>query len=310
MLKFIGKRLLWLIPICLGVSLIIFAIMDLTPGNPARLLLGESATEDAVAELEEELGLNKPFFTRYLDWVSGVFTGDFGISYRTREPVFDEVMARLPRTVKLAFLTSVLSVLFSIPLGILSAVKRGSALDNVSLVVSLILTSAPAFLVGLVFILIFCLWLGWFPATGVSTWKGYVLPGIAAALNYSAALQRMMRSSMLETIRSDFIRTARAKGCKEMRVIMHHALGNAILPVITLIGINFGWQLGGTIIIEQLVSIPGLGTLLLTSVNYKDAPQVMTSCVLVAILAALINLAVDIAYAYIDPRVKAQLFGK
>lgn len=219
-------------------------------------------------------------------------------------------MARLPRTVKLAFLTSVLSVLFSIPLGILSAVKRGSALDNVSLVVSLILTSAPAFLVGLVFILIFCLWLGWFPATGVSTWKGYVLPGIAAALNYSAALQRMMRSSMLETIRSDFIRTARAKGCKEMRVIMHHALGNAILPVITLIGINFGWQLGGTIIIEQLFSIPGLGTLLLTSVNYKDAPQVMTSCVLVAILAALINLAVDIAYAYIDPRVKAQLFGK
>ena len=310
MLKFIGKRLLWLIPICLGVSLIIFAIMDLTPGNPARLLLGVSATEDAVAELEEELGLNKPFFTRYLDWVSGVFTGDFGISYRTREPVFDEVMARLPRTVKLAFLTSVLSVLFSIPLGILSAVKRGSALDNVSLVVSLILTSAPAFLVGLVFILIFCLWLGWFPATGVSTWKGYVLPGIAAALNYSAALQRMMRSSMLETIRSDFIRTARAKGCKEMRVIMHHALGNAILPVITLIGINFGWQLGGTIIIEQLFSIPGLGTLLLTSVNYKDAPQVMTSCVLVAILAALINLAVDIAYAYIDPRVKAQLFGK
>ena len=310
MLKFIGKRLLWLIPICLGVSVIIFAIMDLTPGNPARLLLGESATEDAVAELEEELGLNKPFFTRYLDWVSGVFTGDFGISYRTREPVFDEVMARLPRTVKLAFLTSVLSVLFSIPLGILSAVKRGSALDNVSLVVSLILTSAPAFLVGLVFILIFCLWLGWFPATGVSTWKGYVLPGIAAALNYSAALQRMMRSSMLETIRSDFIRTARAKGCKEMRVIMHHALGNAILPVITLIGINFGWQLGGTIIIEQLFSIPGLGTLLLTSVNYKDAPQVMTSCVLVAILAALINLAVDIAYAYIDPRVKAQLFGK
>ena len=150
MLKFIGKRLLWLIPICLGVSLIIFAIMDLTPGNPARLLLGESATEDAVAELEEELGLNKPFFTRYLDWVSGVFTGDFGISYRTREPVFDEVM-------------------------------RGSALGNVSLVVSLILTSAPAFLVGLVFILIFCLWLGWFPATGVSTWKGYVLPGIAAA---------------------------------------------------------------------------------------------------------------------------------
>lgn len=282
--------LLWLIPICLGVSLIIFAIMDLTPGNPARLLLGESATEDAVAELEEELGLNKPFFTRYLDWVSGVFTGDFGISYRTREPVFDEVMARLPRTVKLAFLTSVLSVLFSIPLGILSAVKRGSALDNVSLVVSLILTSAPAFLVGLVFILIFCLWLGWFPATGVSTWKGYVLPGIAAALNYSAALQRMMRSSMLETIRSDFIRTARAKGCKEMRVIMHHALGNAILPVITLIGINFGWQLGGTIIIEQLFSIPGLGTLLLTSVNYKDAPQVMTSCVLVAILAALITL--------------------
>ena len=310
MLKFIGKRLLWLIPICLGVSLIIFAIMDLTPGNPARLLLGESATEDAVAELEEELGLNKPFFTRYLDWVSGVFTGDFGISYRTREPVFDEVMARLPRTVKLAFLTSVLSVLFSIPLGILSAVKRGSALDNVSLVVSLILTSAPAFLVGLVFLLIFCLWLGWFPATGVSTWKGYVLPGIAAALNYSAALQRMMRSSMLETIRSDFIRTARAKGCKEMRVIMHHALGNAILPVITLIGINFGWQLGGTIIIEQLFSIPGLGTLLLTSVNYKDAPQVMTSCVLVAILAALINLAVDIAYAYIAPRVKAQLFGK
>ena len=136
------------------------------------------------------------------------------------------------------------------------------------------------------------------------------MPVISLALYPSSYIARLMRSSMLETIRSDFIRTARAKGCKEMRVIMHHALGNAILPVITLIGINFGWQLGGTIIIEQLFSIPGLGTLLLTSVNYKDAPQVMTSCVLVAILAALINLAVDIAYAYIDPRVKAQLFGK
>ena len=310
MLKFIAKRLLWLIPICLGVSFIIFAIMDLTPGDPARLLLGDSATEESVTQLREELGLDKPFFSRYFSWVSGVFTGNFGISYRTRQPVFDEVMARLPRTFRLALLTSILSVLFSIPLGIISAVRRYSVMDNTMLVITLLLTSAPAFLVGLIFILVFCLKLGWFPVTGVSSWKGYILPAVAAALNYSAALQRMMRSSMLETIRSDYIRTARAKGCKEKRVILHHALGNAILPVVTLIGINFGWQLGGTIIIEQLFAIPGLGTLLITSVNYKDAPQVMASCVLVAILAALANLAVDIAYAYIDPRVKAELFGK
>ena len=296
MVKFIIKRLLWLIPICLGVSLIIFAIMDLSPGDPARLLLGESATEEAVEQLREELGLNEPFFSRYFDWVSGVFTGDFGISYRTRQPVFDEVIARFPRTVKLALLTSVISVVLSIPMGVISAVRRYSATDNILLTLNLILTSAPAFLIGLIFILLFSLKLGWFPATGIETWKHFVLPATAAALNYSAALQRMTRSSMLETIRSDYIRTAKAKGAKEFRVIMKHAMGNAILPVITLIGINFGWQLGGTIIIEQLFAIPGIGTLLITSVNFKDAPQVMASSVFVAILAALINLLVDILY--------------
>lgn len=309
MVKFIIKRLLWLIPICLGVSLIIFAIMDLSPGDPARLLLGESATEEAVEQLREELGLNEPFFSRYFDWVSGVFTGDFGISYRTRQPVFDEVIARFPRTVKLALLTSVISVVLSIPMGVISAVRRYSATDNILLTLNLILTSAPAFLIGLIFILLFSLKLGWFPATGIETWKHFVLPATAAALNYSAALQRMTRSSMLETIRSDYIRTAKAKGAKEFRVIMKHAMGNAILPVITLIGINFGWQLGGTIIIEQLFAIPGIGTLLITSVNFKDAPQVMASSVFVAILAALINLLVDILYAAIDPRVKSQFYG-
>lgn len=155
MVKFIIKRLLWLIPICLGVSLIIFAIMDLSPGDPARLLLGESATEEAVEQLREELGLNEPFFSRYFDWVSGVFTGDFGISYRTRQPVFDEVIARFPRTVKLALLTSVISVVLSIPMGVISAVRRYSATDNILLTLNLILTSAPAFLIGLIFIRFF-----------------------------------------------------------------------------------------------------------------------------------------------------------
>lgn len=309
MLKFIVKRLLWLIPICLGVALIIFSIMDLTPGDPARLLLGESATEEAVSQLRDELGLNQPFITRYVKWVSGVFTGDFGMSYRTRQPVFDEVKVRFPRTVRLAFFTSLISIILSIPFGVISAVRRYSAADNILLAVNLVLTSAPGFLIGLVFILFFSLKLDWFPATGITTWKHYILPATAAALNYSAALQRMMRSSMLETIRSDYIRMAQAKGAREFRIIMKHAMGNAILPVITLIGINFGWQLGGTIIIEQLFAIPGIGTLLITSVNFKDAPQVMASCVFVAIFAALINLFVDILYAYIDPRVKSQFFG-
>ena len=226
MLKFIGKRLLWLIPICLGVSLIIFAIMDLTPGNPARLLLGESATEDAVAELEEELGLNKPFFTRYLDWVSGVFTGDFGISYRTREPVFDEVMARLPRTVKLAFLTSVLSVLFSIPLGILSAVKRGFRIRQClfggffDINIGASFPRGPGVHINLLSLARMV------PRHRCQYMEGICITGIAAALNYSAALQRMMRSSMLETIRSDlFVQLVQraAKKCASL-CIMHLAM--------------------------------------------------------------------------------------
>lgn len=308
MARYILKRLLWLIPIIIGVSFIIYCILTLTPGDPARILLGENATPDAVEMLREELGLNSPFLVRYFNWLKGFVTGDFGISYRTKMPVFQEVLDRFPRTVKLACLTSLVSIVLSIPFGIISAVRQYSWIDNVTLFINLILTSAPAFLVGLILILIFSVKLNWLPATGISTWKHFIMPSVAAALNYSAALQRMMRSSMLEVIRSDYIRTAKAKGAREPRVVMGHALQNAVLPVITLIGLNFGWQLGGTIVIEQLFAIPGIGTLLIMSVRVKDVPQVMTSTVFIAILAALINLAVDILYTFIDPRIKSSFY--
>ena len=306
MLKFIFKRLLMIIPVIIGISFIIFTIMNFTPGDPARLILGESASQTDVEELREEMGLNDNFVVRYVNYMKDVLRGDFGNSYRNRIPVYDEVFARFPNTLILAFWGISLSVVIGVPIGIISAVKQYSIIDTMSLGVALILTSIPAFWLGLMLILLFSLKLNLLPSTGVDTWRHFILPSVTLAAGTMATLIRMTRSTMLEVIRQDYIRTAKAKGAGERRIIFKHALRNALLPVITIIGINFGFQLGGAMVIETVFAMPGLGTLMITSVRMKDTPMVMASVFFVAVAVSLVNLLVDLLYSVIDPRIKSQ----
>lgn len=307
MLRFIGRRLLWMIPVILGISFILFAILEMMPGNPAQIILGDRADPAAVAALEEEMGLNDPFLTRYFRYVSDALHGDFGLSYRTRVPVFDEILARLPVTLILAIGGILLTVIIGIPIGILSAVKQYSLLDNVSMLLALIFNSMPGFWLGMILMLTFALGLGILPATGnVDGIRSYILPWIAVSAGMLAALIRMTRSSMLEVIRQDYINVARAKGANDKRVIWRHALRNALLPIVTIIGMDFASLLGGTLITEQLFALPGLGTLIINSVRSKDIPLVMASILFISLTSGIINLIVDVLYMYIDPRLKSQ----
>lgn len=307
MLKYIGRRILMMVPVLLGVSFIIFTIMEFTPGDPAMLMLGENATEEEIHELREDMGLNENFFVRYFNYVKNAVQGDFGISYRNKVSVTSEITSRLNNTLKLTTLGVLISVVIGVPVGIISAVKQYSIIDYTSLITALILTSLPAFFVGLMLILIFSLKLNWLPATGADSWKNFVMPAITLAAASMATLIRMTRSTMLEVIRQDYIRTARAKGATERRVIFKHALRNALLPIVTLIGLNFGTQLGGAIVTETVFTMPGLGSLMINAVRTKDTPIVMSAVITIAIIAGFVNLFVDILYTFIDPRLKSDL---
>ena len=306
MKRYVAKRLLVLIPVILGVMFIIFSIMALTPSSPGRLMLGLQASEEDVAALNHELGYDKPFLTRFVNYVKDALRGDFGKSYLTDRPVVEEISNRFPTTLRLAILAVITSVLIGVPLGILSAVKQYSALDLISTVTAMFMASVPGFWLGLMMMLLFSLKLGWLPVSGAGTWAHYVLPTLTLAIPSSASLLRLTRSTMLETIRQDYIRTARAKGVKEGRVIFQHALKNAMLPLITSVGMNFGGLLGGTVLIESVFSFPGLGSRMLEAIRDKDIPMVTGCTVFLAVLFCLIMLVVDLLYAYVDPRVKAK----
>ncbi len=295
-----------MIPVILGISFIIFTILALTPGDPAQMILGENATPEAIEMKREELGLNENFFVRYFKYMGKAVLGDLGRSYRTNLPVVEELMTRFPHTLILAFFGIGMAVVIGIPIGILSAVKQYTIIDTLSLGLALIMTSIPAFWLGLMLMLVFGLRLDLLPAIYDETWQSYVLPVVTLAIGSMATLIRMTRSTMLEVIREDYIRTARAKGAPEKSVVFKHALRNALLPVVTVIGINFGLQLGGAVICESVFSLPGLGTLMITSVRQKDVPMVMAAVLFVALTISIVNLLVDILYSYIDPRVKSQ----
>ena len=306
MFNYIAKRLLMIIPVILGVTFLIFTIMNLTPGDPAMMILGEGAKPEEYSALREEMGLNDPFLVRYARYVWDAMHGDFGKSYRTNIPVFEEIATRLPYTLNLAVISTIIAIIVGIPIGVLSAVRQYSLSDNIALGTSLLLTSMPAFWFGMMLVLLFSLKLKWLPSLGTDSWRNFILPSIAASANTLASLLRMTRSTMLEVIRQDYIRTARAKGAKESRVIFGHALRNALLPVVTVVGVNFGIALGGTIVIEQVFAIPGLGQLMVNAIRAKDTPMVIASVLFAAIIASLINLLVDIVYVYIDPRLKSK----
>lgn len=306
MYKYIIKRLILIIPVLIGVSFVIFTIMNIAPGNTARLVLGVEATEEAIEKYNELMGLNEPFFYRYFQYLLGVCRGDFGISYMSQTPVIDQIMTRLPVTLILATFSTFLTVLIALPVGVISAVKQYSLFDTGSMIIALIGASMPSFWFGLILILIFSAKLGWLPPFGATSFSSYVLPSITLCIFVVSILIRYTRSTMLETIRADFITTARSKGAKEKCVIFKHALGNAMIPIVTVIGARFASFMGGSVVVENVFSLPGLGSLLVTGINQRDTPVVMGTVIFMAFLIAIVNLAVDIIYAYIDPRVKSQ----
>ena len=306
MLKYIFKRLLMLIPIIIGISFLIYFVMSLSPGDPARIILGEYATQEAVDELREEMGLNDSIIVQYTRYMIHAFKGDLGTSYQTKQPVIKEILERFPATLKLACGAVLIAVVFGVPIGIVSAVKEYSWIDNVSMVVSMILTSMPGFWYGLMLMIIFSLKLRWFPSSGSASFAHYVLPCITLSCNTFALMIRTTRSTMLEEIRQDYVRTAKAKGAKSLRIIIHHSLRNALLPVVTVAGMQLGILLGGAVVIESVFSISGIGTYVVNAVKLKDTPCVTAAIMFIAVVGGLVNLLVDILYTYIDPRLKSR----
>ena len=307
MLKYIAKRLLAMIPVILGVTLIVYLIMSLAPGDPARTILGELATEEQVNELREEMGLNDPIIVQYFRYIWNLLHGDLGRSYQSRIDVSTEIFSRFPNTIKLALAASLFSVILALPLGIIAAVKQNTFFDSFSMFVAIIGISCPTFWFGLILILVFAVNLKWFPVSGqVDNFRGMVPPALTLAFNSMAAMARVTRSSMLEVIRQDYIRTARAKGVSQRNVILQHAVPNAMIPTVTVIGLRIGGLLAGAVICETVFSWPGIGRLLVQSIQSRNTPVVLGCIIIFSICFSLVNLIVDILYAFIDPRIKSQ----
>ena len=306
MSKYILRRILLLIPVLLGVSFLVFTIMSFTPGDPAQLILGENAPKEAILQLRQEMGLDDPFLVQYFRFVGRAVVGDFGRSYSTGREVFGEIFSRFPNTMVLAILGVIIAVLIGIPLGIISATKQYSLTDSLGMIGALLGVSMPNFWLGLMLILFFSVNLGWLPSGGFDGWKSLILPALTLGTGSAAIITRMTRSSMLEVIRQDYIRTARAKGVAEKIVINKHALKNALIPVITVVGLQFGGLLGGAVLTESVYSWPGVGRMMVDAIRQKDTPTVLATVVFLATVFSVVNLLVDILYAYVDPRIKSQ----
>ena len=306
MLKFIGKRLLMLIPVLIGVSLIVFTLMQLSPGDPAMIILGAQAAPEDIAILRESMGLNDPLIVQFFRFLLGMFTLDFGTSYKDGMPELTKLLEALPYTAELTFCAVLLALIIGIPAGIISATRQYSIFDRIASVLALIGFSTPNFWLSIMLILVFSVNLKWLPVSGTGSILHLVLPSIALGVQSAAVFTRMTRSSMLEVLNMDYIRTARAKGLSERVVILKHALKNALIPVITVVGLQIGLLFGGAILTETVFAWPGVGRLMIDSIRAKDTPVVQGGVIFTASIFVFINLLVDILYAYVDPRVKAQ----
>ena len=304
MLKYILKRLLLLIPVVIGITFFIYVILSAAPGDPAQLILGMDATEADLAALRAELGLDKPVVVQYINYMFGVLRGNFGTSWLSGYEVLPEFLHRLPNTILLATLSMAFAAIIGISLGIVSAIRQNTFIDYFSLALAVLLFSLTAFWFGLMAQIVFCLNLGWLPAAGVGSFKHFLLPSLTLGANVLASQLRMTRTSMLDVVKQDFIRTARAKGAPERRVVVKHVLRNGMLPVVTQVGISYASCMGGSVVTESVFSIPGVGSLLVNAVKSRDIPVVMGTIIFVAVFVGIINLLVDLLYAWIDPRVK------
>ncbi|HWL23058.1 MAG TPA: ABC transporter permease [Ureibacillus sp.] len=332
MLHYIGRRCLQLIPVLLGMTFIVFLIIRAIPGDPARVILGQQASEELIFELRKQLGLDNPWYIQYFEYLKGLFTGDLGESLRTKQPIITEIWPYLAATIELALVAMILAVVIGMNAGIISAWFQNSWFDYLAMVIALIGVSMPIFWLGLMEQWAFSINLGWLPTSGredvrnpveaithfylidtllqgrfdqfLSTLKYLAMPAIALATIPMAIIARMTRSSMLEVMRSDYIRTARAKGQKMIVVIYKHALKNALIPILTVIGLQTGLLLGGAILTETIFSWPGIGRYIYEAIGFRDYPVIQSGILVVAFMFVLINLIVDILYSVIDSRIR------
>lgn len=306
MYRYVIKRLLLMIPVIIGVSFLVFFIMDMAPGDAVDVLAPEGATAEDLEAIRHDLGLDKPVVVRYIDYMVGMLHGDLGVSYISKTDVFQTYVEKLPATIKLSFASILISVILSVPLGIYSATRQGTIQDNISMAFAMIGLAMPHFWLGLLLIIVFSLKLQWFPSGGDETLSSIVLPAITIGTGLMATLTRTTRSSMLDVLKQEYLRTARAKGIPEKVVVMSHALRNALIPIITIIGTQLAGVLGGSVLTETVFAWPGVGRLIVDSLNMRDTPLVTGSIIMTTILLSFVLLLVDLLYAAVDPRIKAQ----
>lgn len=305
MIKFVIKRIIQMIPILIGVSIIVYLMLSFSPGDPARLALGMNAKPEQIEAFNKENGLDQPVVIQYFNYMKKLVTGDFGKSYTTKQSVASMIAVRLPATCILAFGSLLLTYILSIPLGILLAVKQNTWFDDTYRVVALFASSMPAFWLGMLLILLFSVKLGLLPSNGFDTPLHWILPLLCSCFGTWASSSRYIRAMVLDTIRQDYVRTARAKGTPEKQVLFRHAFKNAMLPLITSIGFSIGTFFGGSIILEQVFGINGMGRMLLSALREKDIPTVMAGVIMTAVMIALGNLMADLLYGVVDPRIRS-----
>jgi peptide/nickel transport system permease protein len=307
MLKYIIKRILWMIPVFLGVVFLIFTLNYISPSDPVVAQLGTNYTQEQYDQMEHQMGLDQPFLVQYGTYIKNIVTKfDFGESYSTHRQVGEMIAERFPTTLMLGIFSMLLTIILAVPLGVLAGTRQYSPLDYCVVIGTVIFAALPSFWIALMAIILFSFKLNWLPATGLDSWKSWILPVACLGLTPVASIMRMTRSSILEVIRQDYITTARAKGLPEGQVIRRHAIKNSLIPVITAIGMQVGMVMGGSILVETIFSFPGIGTLLNTAIAGKDYPVIEGCVVVLSISISVINLIVDLAYAYIDPRIHAQ----
>lgn len=304
MIWFIIKRLMQTIPVIIGVTIVVFVIMQLVPGDPAVLLAGEGATIETIDALRQQLGLHQPLYVQYFDYVSNLLRGDMGFSLKNNQPVLQEIMTRLPITLELAIFSTIITIVLGMLAGIISAIRPYSILDTVVMVVALLGISLPSFWFGLMLMYSFSVKIQIFPVAGWDSIMHIVLPAFTLGAGGAAIVARMTRSSMLEVIRQDYIRTARAKGVKERVIIYKHALRNALIPVITVVGLQFGALLGGTVLVESIFAINGLGRMIVDAIRMRDLPVVQGGVLVASLVFVVVNLIVDILYRLFNKRIE------
>ena len=313
MKAFLIRRILQTLITLFVVSLISFTLSMVLPGDPSLSIVGsEGASEAMVQNLRQELGLDKPIVVQYFKWLGALVSGDFGISIRTRAHVLTLFGQRLPVTLELLFFGILFALLIAVPMGIFSALRPNTWVDTAGTVIAVSGVAMPQFFLGMILILVFSIWLGWFPSSGyvspgdnlLGNLKGMILPAISLGSVVAAEIMRQLRSSMLEVLNEEYIQTARAKGVPEFRVIIRHALRNALIPVVTLLGMRIGRLIGGIVIIEVVFSLPGIGRLLMNAVLFNDFPVLQTGVLLVALAVTFLNLLADVSYSFLDPRIR------